>query len=112
MPGGMEAWKDAGFETELALQEPRRSAPHPGQVLAREYMAPKAMDLTALARKSGLAERALADLVAGLRAVDGEMSLRLARVFATEPGFWLLLQVAWDMERAEAALGDSLRATG
>ncbi len=112
MPGGMDAWKDAGYETELALEEPRRAPRHPGEVLAREYLAPKAMSPATLARLSGLSEGALADLLAGRRAVDSEMSLRLARVFATEPGFWMLLQVAWDMERAEAALGEKLRAAG
>lgn len=114
MAGGMDAWKDAGFETELPLEAPApaRKLVHPGQVLAREYMAPKGLSRAALARESGLSEAALEALIAGARAVDSEMSLRLAQVFATEPGFWMLLQVDYDMGRAERAMAGRLRAAG
>ncbi len=104
MAGGLAAWKEAGLETELPLEEPRRPPLHPGQVLAREYLAPRGMDVASLAQQSGVSAARLAALLAGEGAVDSEISLRLARVFSTEPGFWMLLQVEWDLARAEAAL--------
>jgi len=112
MTGGLDAWKDAGLETELPLEEPARAVLHPGAVLQQEYMAPKGMELGDLVRKSGLEQATLEQLLAGKRAVDSDMSLRLARVFATEPGFWMLLQVDWDMARAQRAMDSCLRATG
>ncbi len=112
MRGGLDAWKDAGLETELPLEEPQRPPLHPGQVLARDYLAPRGLDVAGLARATGLAEADLAALLAGRRAVDSDMSLRLARVFATEPGFWMLLQVDWDMARAESAMEACQRAAG
>ena len=106
MGGGMDAWKDAGLETELPVEEPVRAPAlvHPGKVLAEEYLAPKQLSVAALAARSGIAEAALAGLIAGRRVVDSEMSLRLARVFSTEPGFWMLLQVEYDLGRAQQAL--------
>ncbi|HHB81117.1 MAG TPA: hypothetical protein ENK83_05140, partial [Aliiroseovarius sp.] len=64
MHGGLDAWKDAGLETELPLPEPAAKVVQPGQVLAQEYMAPKGLDLAELARRSGLAQAELAGLVA------------------------------------------------
>ena len=109
MAGGLDAWKDAGLETELPVEEPARPKPvvHPGRVLEREYLDPRAMSLRALANRTGLAEAALAQLVAGRLSVDSEMSLALAKAFSTEPGFWMLLQVDYDMARAQAALSQS-----
>ncbi len=116
MAGGLAAWKEAGLETELPLEEPARPPRHPGEVLARDYMAPRGLDVAALAQESGVAGARLKALLAGARAVDSEMSLRLARVFATEPGFWMLLQVEWDLARAKAALagegGEALAQAG
>ncbi len=116
MKGGLDAWKDAGLETELPLEPPAASAApvHPGRVLAEEYLAPRAMRLGELADAAGLEAAELAALVAGRRSVDSEMSLRLARVFSTEPGFWMLLQVAHDLDRAARALeaGRPLAAAG
>ena len=109
MAGGLDAWKDAGLETELPVEEPARpkQVVHPGRVLEEEYLGPRAMSLRALAQHSGMSEATLAKLVAGQLSVDSEMSLALARVFSTEPGFWMLLQVDYDMARAEAALSKS-----
>ena len=109
MAGGLDAWKDAGLETELPVEEPARPRPvvHPGRVLEQEYLGPRAMSLRTLAGQTGLAEAALAELVAGRLSVDSEMSLALAKVFSTEPGFWMLLQVDYDMARAQAALSQS-----
>ena len=112
MTGGLDAWKDAGLETELPLEEPARKPLHPGTVLAGEYMAPKGLGVAELARETGLAAADLTALLAGKRVVDSNMSLRLARVFATEPGFWMLLQVEWDMALATRALNADQRATG
>ncbi len=116
MAGGLDAWKDAGLETELPVEEPARPRPviHPGRVLEAEYLAPRAMSVRDLAQKSGLAAADLAELIAGRRSVDSEASLLLARVFSTEPGFWMLLQVEYDMARAQAALQDrgAIAATG
>ncbi len=114
MEGGLEAWKEAGLETELPLEAPApaRAPLHPGRVLAEDYMAPGGMCVAALSRAGGIEGAALEAVIAGRRAVDSDMSLRLARVFATEPGFWMLVQVAYDMARAERAMAAGLRATG
>ncbi len=109
MAGGLAAWKAAGFDTEVAPvagigELAARQAEHPGQVLARDFMAPRGLDVAALAVRAGVGAADLAALVDGARAVDSLLSLRLARVFATEPGFWMQLQVDFDLSRAARAL--------
>jgi len=39
-----------------------------------------------------------------------QTALRLARHFGTSPGFWLNLQKAFELEAAERANGDRIRA--
>ncbi len=39
------------------------------------------------------------------RAVSADTALRLARFFGTTPQFWLNLQTAYDLSRAELAAG-------
>jgi hypothetical protein len=39
-------------------------------------------------------------IVAGKRSITGETALRLARYFATTPGYWMNLQARFDLESA------------
>jgi addiction module HigA family antidote len=42
------------------------------------------------------------------RAVTADTALRLARYFETTPQFWLNLQTAYDLSRAELAVGKAI----
>ena len=41
----------------------------------------------------------------GPRAVTADTALRLARFFGTTPAFWMNLQAAYDLSKAEADIG-------
>lgn len=49
-------------------------------------------------------------ILAGERAVTAETARRLALHFGTSPGVWLNLQKSYDLEVAERASGDRIRA--
>lgn len=115
MDGGLTAWKAAGLPVEEAAEPLRKDTvsplflcPTPGAVLREEFLAPVGLAPAALAAKIGVAVSTLHRLLSGERAVDAELSLRLARYFSTAADFWLQLQVEHDLERARHALGATI----
>ncbi len=118
MTGGMDAWKAAGYATEVQLLPPgaeSRAArpvflcPPPGAVLMQEYMKPLGIGAGELATGIGVAEGRVNDLLGGDTSVGVELSLRLARYFSTAADFWVHLQLEHDLERARHKLGEQIR---
>jgi antitoxin HigA-1 len=75
---------------------------HPGEVLSLEYLEPLGISARALAAEIGVPPNRLTEIVAGRRAVTADTALRLGRHFGTTPMFWLNLQTAHDLSKAEA----------
>lgn len=74
---------------------------HPGEILTKEYLEPLGMSARALAVEVGVPPNRLTEIVAGRRAVTADTAIRLARYFKTDPRFWLNLQNAHDLSKAE-----------
>ena len=74
---------------------------HSGEVLAEEYMKPLGHSASALAREIGVSGNRISDLVRGRRDVSADTAIRLGRYFKVDPRFWLNLQAAHDLSRAE-----------
>ena len=83
---------------------------HPGRVLREEYMGPMRLDAVGLARALDVAPGRIAPLIADQEPVTSDIALRLARCFRTSPQFWLGLQTACDLSRAEAEHGAEIMA--
>lgn len=116
MTGGLDAWKAAGFATEIQILPPGDDAPvpqflcpAPGTILRDEFMKPHKIAPTDLAVRLGVHPDTVADLLAGNSAVTVEMSLRLARYFSTAADFWLRLQMDHDLEQARYRIGENIR---
>jgi addiction module HigA family antidote len=75
---------------------------HPGEVLAEEYMKPLGLSSNALAKTLGVPGNRISDLVRQRRAVSADTAIRLGRYFDVDPRFWLNLQTAHDLSRAES----------
>jgi addiction module HigA family antidote len=74
--------------------------PHPGEILAEEFMRPLGLSQNALARSLRVPPRRINQLVQCKRAVTADTDLRLARYFGLSEGFFLGLQADYDlMER-------------
>jgi antitoxin HigA-1 len=69
---------------------------HPGEVLKEDYLAP-------LASALGVPANRISEVVRGERDVTADTALRLGRNFRTDPRFWINLQTAHDLSKAEAA---------
>jgi antitoxin HigA-1 len=83
---------------------------HPGRVLREEFMRPLQLDTGGLARALDIAPARIAPLIADKEPVTSDIALRLARCFRTRPEFWLSLQNAYDLSRAEAEFGAEIDA--
>jgi len=71
--------------------------PHPGEILALDFMQPLELSQNALARALHVPPRRINELVQGKRAVSADTDLRLARYFGLSEGFFLGLQADYDL---------------
>lgn len=78
---------------------------HPGEILREEFLSPLAMSANALSLELHVPAPRINDIVRERRAVTPDTALRLGRYFGMSPQFWLNLQSAYDLKRAEAELG-------
>lgn len=61
-----------------------------------------------LAVDVGVAPRRINEIVLGKRGITADTALRLGRYFGNDPGFWMGLQVEWDLALARERLGGRL----
>ena len=76
---------------------------HPGEVLREEYLLPLGLSARALAKQLDVAPNRLTEIMRGTRDVSADTAIRLGRYFRTDPRFWLNLQAAYDLSKAEQA---------
>jgi addiction module HigA family antidote len=76
---------------------------HPGEVLREEYLVPLGLSARALARELDVPANRLTEILRGTRDVSADTAIRLGRYFGTDPRFWLNLQAAHDLSKAEKA---------
>lgn len=74
---------------------------HPGEVLREEYLGPLGMSARALAKALGVLANRLTEIMREERDVSADTAIRLGRYFGTDPRFWLNLQLAYDLSKAE-----------
>jgi antitoxin HigA-1 len=74
---------------------------HPGEILVEEYMKPLGLSANALAQAIDVPGNRISDIVRGRRDVSADTAIRLGRFFEVDPRFWLNLQVAHDLSKAE-----------
>ena len=81
---------------------------HPGEILRLDFLEPMGISANALAVALRVPATRIGEIVNGRRAVSADTALRLARYFGTTPQFWLNLQSAYDLSRAEVASGAAI----
>jgi addiction module HigA family antidote len=82
--------------------------PHPGEILAEEFMRPAGLSQNALARAIHVPPRRINELIHGKRAVSADTDLRLARYFGVSEGFFLGLQADFDLLRRKREIAAEL----
>jgi len=79
--------------------------PHPGETIKEDYLLPLGMSVNALAKKLGIGDARLNEIVRGERGVTADTALRLARYLDTSAEFWLGLQLEYDLRMARQKAG-------
>lgn len=77
---------------------------HPGEILKEEFLRPLEMSANALAKAVGVPANRITAILKGERGVSGDTALRLSAFFDTTAQFWMNLQMAYELRRAEKTL--------
>ena len=85
-----------------------REPTHPGEMLLQEFLAPLGMTQRELASAIRLPYQRVNEVVRGTRGVTPSTALRLSRFLGTSPGFWMNLQLRWDLYRAQLAEAEQI----
>jgi antitoxin HigA-1 len=86
----------------------KRVPTHPGEMLLEEFLNPMGLSQRDLADGIHVPYQRINEIVNGRRGVTPSTALRLAKYFGTSPGFWLNLQLRWDLYHAQKAEAKSL----
>jgi len=78
-----------------------RMRTHPGEILAEEFMKPLGLSARALGELIGVPSNRISEIARQRRDVSADTAIRLGRYFGTDPRFWLNLQAAFDLSKAE-----------
>jgi addiction module HigA family antidote len=89
-----------------------REPTHPGEMLVEEFLKPMGLNQRDLATAIHVPYQRVNELANGRRGVTPSTALRLAKFFGMTPGFWMNLQVRWELfhaERDESAVLSRIR---
>ncbi len=77
---------------------------HPGEIL-RDELQTVGLSANALSKALGVPVNRITAILNRQRGITADTALRLARYFGTTPQLWLNLQQAYELRRAEIAVG-------
>jgi addiction module HigA family antidote len=84
-------------------------AAHPGKIL-KEELASRRLSAASFARLLRVPPRHVQEIAATKRAISPETALRIGDALGTGGRIWLAMQQAYDLRKAEIAMGDRIRA--
>lgn len=88
----------------------KKMAPlHPGLFL-REMLVDFGVSQVEFANASGISAMRVSHVINGSRPITAELALRFGRVFGQSPQYWINLQAAYELEKAEQFIGPYLNA--
>jgi addiction module HigA family antidote len=82
---------------------------HPGEILLEEFLKPMNISQNALGRAVSVPPRRINEIVLGKRDVTADTDLRLARYFGLSEGFFLGLQMDYDLMQRRRAIDRVLK---
>jgi len=86
-----------------------RTPTHPGEMLLEEFLKPMGITQSELSTQIRVPYQRVNELVNGKRGVTPATALRLAKYFGMSAGFWMNLQLRWDLFHAERAEAEALK---
>lgn len=83
---------------------------HPGELLREEFLAPLGITAYRLAKDARLPHQRVADIIHERRSITAETDLHLCAYFGQNPGYWLRVQLAYDLREAINTVGPAIKA--
>lgn len=77
---------------------------HPGEILREEFMKPLGLSSRKLASLLKIPAPRINDVILEKRGITAGTALRLAHYFNTTPEFWMNMQIAYELRKAEEEL--------
>ena len=74
---------------------------HPGEIIKQDIVLSAGMSVTTAAKALGVSRQMLHDILAERKPLSAVMCLRVSRLFGSTPEFWMRLQAAYDLKKAE-----------
>ncbi len=86
-----------------------RTPTHPGEMLLEEFLRPMGFTQRELAKAIHVPYQRINEIINGRRGITPSTALRLAKFFGVSPGFWMNLQLRWDLYFAQQYEQDDLK---
>lgn len=86
-----------------------REPTHPGEMLFEEFLRPMALSQRDLAEGIHVPYQRINELVHKKRGMTPSTALRLEKFFGMSAGFWMNLQLRWDLYQAGIAEAEELK---
>ena len=86
-----------------------REPTHPGEMLLEEFLKPMELSQRELADGIQVPYQRVNELINRRRGISPATALRLAKYFGNTPGFWMNLQLRWDLYQAQQSEAEALR---
>src|SRR5438067_10476228 len=84
------------------MQRMNRLPPvHPGEIIKQDILPTIGLSVTAAAKALGVSRQMLHDILAERKPLSAVMCLKVSRLFGSTPEFWMRLQAAYDLKKAE-----------
>ena len=84
----------------MVLVPTQRAPTHPGEMLLEEFLVPMGLSQREVADAIQVPYQRLNEIINGRRGLTPSTALRLGKFFGTTPGFWMNLQLRWDLYHA------------
>ncbi len=81
---------------------------HPGVFLNEEFLEPMSISAYRLAKETGISAMAVSEILRGKRGISPKVGLRLARFFGVSDGYFLRIQMQYDIDRLKEIEGEEL----
>lgn len=84
---------------------------HPGELLREEFLTPMGITPYRLAKDAKLPHQRVNEIVNQKRGITAETDLHLCAYFGLAPGYWLRVQLAFELRDAINNLGAKVKAS-
>ena len=84
---------------------------HPGELLREEFLHPMGITAYRLAKATELPPQRINQIVNEKRGITVDTDLRLCAFFGLTPGYWLRVQMAYDLREALHTIGPKIKAS-